>query len=167
MRAIPVPMRERILQLYGRGKSTAAIAEALGYCAAAVRRVRQRFRERGTVEPLPRSGRPTLLTLARQRRLREQLAAHPDATLSELSAALDRPFRASVLDRWLRKLGFRYKKNSIRQGTKSSGRSRATRELAPPTSPRAPRTSGVRGRKRGQHQDDPAARPRRGRPTSG
>ena len=51
MRAIPVPMRKRILQLYEQGKSTREISEFLGFCVAAVRRVRQRFRQRGTLEP--------------------------------------------------------------------------------------------------------------------
>jgi hypothetical protein len=38
MKAIPVPVRERILHLYDRGKSTGEIATSLGYCIAAVRR---------------------------------------------------------------------------------------------------------------------------------
>ena len=51
MRAIPLPVRRRILQLYERGKSTREIAEFLGFCVAAVRRVRQQFRQRGTLQP--------------------------------------------------------------------------------------------------------------------
>ena len=52
MRAIPVPVRERILKLYDDGESTAEIAELLGYCIAAVRRVRQQFQVRATkLEP--------------------------------------------------------------------------------------------------------------------
>ncbi|MGH7954189.1 MAG: helix-turn-helix domain-containing protein, partial [Limisphaerales bacterium] len=43
MKAIPVPLRERILKLYEQGKSTAEIAAFLGFCVAAVRRVRQHF----------------------------------------------------------------------------------------------------------------------------
>jgi len=46
MKAIPVPVRERILHLYDRGKSTGEIAASLGYCVAAVRRVRQHFKAR-------------------------------------------------------------------------------------------------------------------------
>ena len=51
MRAIPVPLRQRILELYERGKSTREIAEYSGFCVAAVRRVRQQFRQRGTLDP--------------------------------------------------------------------------------------------------------------------
>ena len=63
MRAIPVPVRERILRLYEQGKNTREIAEFAGFCVAAVRRVRQQFRARGTLEPQTHlCGRKTLLT---------------------------------------------------------------------------------------------------------
>jgi transposase-like protein len=58
-----VAVRERILELYGQGQGTAAIAGSLGYCVAAVRRVRQQFGARGTLEPQTHlCGRKTLLT---------------------------------------------------------------------------------------------------------
>ena len=67
MRAIPVPVRERIIRLYEQGKSTQEIAEFSGFCVAAVRRVRQQFKARGTLEPQTHlCGRKTLLTPARQ-----------------------------------------------------------------------------------------------------
>ena len=125
LRAIPVPMRKRILQLYEQGKSTREISEFLGFCVAAVRRVRQRFRQRGTLEPQTHlCGRKTLLTEERKERLRRLLSQQPDATLAELGARLDRPFRTSTIDLWLRQLGWRYKKNSVRRRTKSPGRGR-------------------------------------------
>lgn len=131
MRAIPVPMRKRILQLYEQGKSTREISEFLGFCVAAVRRVRQRFRQRGTLEPQTHlCGRKTLLTEERKERLRRLLSQQPDATLAELGACMDRPFRTSTVDLWLRQLGWRYKKNSIRHRTKSPGRGRKKSSLA-------------------------------------
>jgi transposase len=51
MRAIPIAVRERIMQLYDRGKGTQEIADAFGFCIAAVRRVRQQYKARGTFEP--------------------------------------------------------------------------------------------------------------------
>src|ERR1700722_19149149 len=99
MRAIPVPLRKRILELYDRGKNTREIAQFSGFCVAAVRRVRQQFRVRRTLEPKThRWGRKPLLTEERKQRLRELLAAHPDASLAELGARLDRPFRSSTID---------------------------------------------------------------------
>jgi transposase len=131
MRAIPLPVRRRILQLYERGKSTREIAEFSGYCVAAVRRVRQQFRQRGTLQPQTHlCGRRTLLTEERKQRLQRLLSEQPDATLAELGARMDRPFRTSTMDLWLRKLGWRYKKNSVRRRTKPAGRGRKKGKMA-------------------------------------
>jgi transposase len=125
MRAIPVPLRKRILELYERGKSTQEIAQFAGFCVAAVRRVRQQFRERRTLEPWThRCGRKTLLSAERKQRLSELLAAQPDATLAELGARLDRPFPTSTIDLWLRRLGWKLKKNSGRRRTRPTRRGR-------------------------------------------
>jgi transposase len=105
MKAIPVPVRERILKLYDQGKSTGEIAAFSGYCVAAVRRVRQHFKVRGTVKPQTHlCGRKTLLTGQRQARLQKLVAAQPDVTLAELGTRLDRPFGTSTVDLWLRRL---------------------------------------------------------------
>ena len=89
MKAIPVAVRERILKLYGQGKGTAEIAASFGYCVAAVRRVRQHFKTRGTLAPQThRCGRKTLLTDTRKARLLQLLEQRPDATLAELGAPL-------------------------------------------------------------------------------
>lgn len=115
MRAIPVASRKRMIQLYEQGKETREIAGFFGFCVAAVRRVRQQFRERGTLEPRTHLyGRKTLLTAQRQARLRHLASRQPDATLAELGAQMDRPFRTSTVDLWLRKLGLTYKKNAGR-----------------------------------------------------
>jgi transposase len=124
-------MRQRILQLYERGKSTREIADFAGYCVAAVRRVRQQFRERGTLEPQThRCGRKTLLTPRRQSRLQKLVAAHPDATLAELGARMDRPFGTSTMDLWLRRLGWTYKKNAACRRTEPARRGGAKGLLA-------------------------------------
>jgi transposase len=70
MRAIPVPMRQRIVQLYEQGQSTREIAQAFGFRTAAVRRARQQFWQRGTLQPqMHLSGRRALLTEERKQRL--------------------------------------------------------------------------------------------------
>ena len=125
MRAIPLSVRERIIQLYERGKSTRQIAEFWGYCVAAVRRVRQQLRQRGTLEAQThRCGRTTLLTAERKARLQQMVAARPDATLAELGAGLDRPFGTSTVDLWLRQMGLTYKKNAAGRRTRPTRRSR-------------------------------------------
>jgi transposase len=131
MRAIPFSARQRILQLYEQGKSTREIAQFLGFCVAAVRRVRQQFKERGSLEPQTHlCGRKTLLTSQRQSRLQKLVAVQPDATLVELGMRMDRPFGTSTVDLWLRKLGLSYKKNDGRQRTKPPGRGRKKSPLA-------------------------------------
>ena len=131
MRAIPIPIRKRILQLYERGKSTREIAQFSGFCVAAVRRVRQQFGERGTVEPQTHlCGRKTLLTEERKQWLHRLLSEQPDATLAELGARMDRPFRTSTIDLWLGRLGWKFKKNSGRRRTTASGRRRKKGALA-------------------------------------
>ena len=146
MRAIPVPVRERILKLYDDGESTAEIAELLGYCVAAVRRVRQQFQARGTLNPQTHlCGRKALLTPRRQARLHKLVAARPDATLAELGARLDRPFGTSTVDLWLRRLGLSYKKNAARQRTTTTRRGRTPGAVAGTTGARTRRPAGVRG----------------------
>ena len=127
---IPVPLRERILHLYGQGKSTCDIADSLGYCDAAVRRVRQHFKARGTLEPQThRCGRKTLLTARRRERLQTLVARQPDATLAELGAHFKRP--TSTMDLWLARLGLSCKKNAARRRAVAARRGGAKKAVAP------------------------------------
>jgi transposase len=131
MRAIPVPLRERIIHLYEQGKTTQEIAAFSGFCVAAVRRVRQQFKERGTLEPQTYlCGRKTLLTPVRQARLQELVVRQPDATLAELGARMDRRFGTSTVDLWLRRLGLTCKKNAARRRAAPVRRDRAKKPLA-------------------------------------
>src|ERR1043165_8879975 len=115
MEAIPIPVRRRIIKLYEQGQSTRRIAEALGYSVAAVRRVRQHFKTRVTLEPQTHlCGRTGFFTPERQNRLRQLVAEKPDATLAELCALMDRPVAISTMDLWLNKLGFSFKKVAAR-----------------------------------------------------
>src|SRR5512137_187212 len=144
MKAIPVPVRERILNLYDRGKSTREIAASLGYCVAAVRRVRQHFQARGTLEPQThRYGRKTLLTARRRDRLQALVVRQPDATLAELGACFQRP--TSTMDLWLNRLGWSCKKNAARRRAVAARRGGATKAVAATAGGRVRHTPGVRG----------------------
>ena len=144
VKAIPVAVRERIIQLYGQGKGTAEIAASFGYCVAAVRRIRQHFKERGTLKPQThRCGRKTLLTDSRKARLLQLLERRPDATLAELGAPLKRP--TSTIDLWLTRLGWSCKKNAARQRTVATRRGGATTPMATAAGGRVRRSAGVRG----------------------
>jgi transposase len=131
MRAIPLTARERIIHLYDQGQSTREIAEFLGFCVAAVRRVRQQFKVRGSLKPQTHlCGRKTLLTAERKASLQKWVQAQPDATLAELGARWDRPFGTSTVDLWVRRLGLTYKKNAVRRRAKPPGRGRKKGPLA-------------------------------------
>ena len=144
MKAIPVAVRERILKLYDQDKGTAEIAASLGYCVAAVRRVRQHFKARGTLEPQTHlCGRKTLLTESRKVRLQKLLAEQPDATLAELGTALARP--TSTIDLWLSRLGWSCKKNAARRRAVAARRGGAKKAVAATTGRGVRRPSGVRG----------------------
>ena len=144
MKAIPVPVRERILHLYDQGQSTRDIAASFGYCVAAVRRVRQHFKERGTLEPQThRCGRKTLLTAARKARLEQLLARRPDATLAELGASFNRP--TSTMDLWLNRLGWSCKKNAARRGAVAARRGQTKTAVAATAGGHARRPVGLRG----------------------
>ena len=144
MKAIPVVVRERILQLYEQGLGTADIAASLGYCVAAVRRVRQHFKERGTLEPQThRCGRKSLLTGPRKERLLRLLERRPDATLAELGASFDRP--TSTMDLWLTRLGWSRKKNAARRGAVAARRGGTKKTMAAAAGGGVRRPAGVRG----------------------
>lgn len=144
MKAIPVAVRERILKLYDQGRGTTEIAASFGYCVAAVRRVRQHFKARGTLEPQThRCGRKTHLTESRKERLLGLLARRPDATLAELGAQLARP--TSTIDVWLARLGWSCKKNAARRRAIAARRGGAKKAVAPTDGGRVRRPAGVRG----------------------
>ena len=116
MEPIPLRVRERIIALYEEGEQTSEIAGRLGYCPAAVRRVKQRLRERGTLEPLAGTPGPKgKLTDEVKARLRGLVGAKPDATLAELRDALAAgagvAASTSTVDRWLGRLGLSFKKS--------------------------------------------------------
>lgn len=136
VKAIPVAIRERIIQLYDQGKGTAEIAASFGYCVAAVRRIRQHFKARGTLKPQThRCGRKTLLTGSRKARLLQLLEQRPDATLAELGAPFKRP--TSTMDLWLTRLGWSCKKNAARQRAVATRRGGAKKAVAPTAGRRA------------------------------
>lgn len=144
MKAIPVPVRERILHLYNQGKSTRDIAASLGYCVAAVRRVRQHFKARGTLAPQTHlCGRKTLLTARRRERLQRLVAQHPDATLAELGAHFQRP--TSTVDLWLARLGLSCKKNAARRRAVAARRGGTKKAVAPAAGGRVGGATGVLG----------------------
>jgi IS30 family transposase len=99
MEVIAFAVRRRIIALYDEGWSTGRIAHSLGHSKSGVRRIRQRYRERGTLEPLKRGEGPTpKVTEAHRVQLRDALG---------LDVAI------STIDRHLQQLRLTFKKKSF------------------------------------------------------
>jgi transposase len=108
----PALVRQRIIELYDQDYSTSEIAEFFGVCESGVRRVRQRLRERGTLEPLPRTcGRRPMMTADIERQIRQQIAARPDATREEVRSALGLSVSLQSISKWFKRLGLPLKKS--------------------------------------------------------
>ena len=112
MARYPAMVRRRIVELYEQDYSTTEIAEVFGVCESGVRRVRQRLRERGTLDPLPRTcGRKPMMTPEVERRVREHVATQPDATREEIRSALGLTVSLQSISKWFKRLGLPLKKS--------------------------------------------------------
>jgi len=97
-------------------------------------------------------GRRTLLTAERKERLQRLLSEQPDAHWQ--SGCPHGPsFRTSTMDLWLRQLGWRYKKNSVRR--RQNGRTWPKKGLDAGAVGRGARNRLCLWMKAGQHQNDP------------
>ena len=130
----PAMVRKRIVELSeDEGMSTDEIASVFGASQSGVRRVLQRFRERGTHLALPRRpGRKLRMTPDLAGRIRQFVAARPDATRQEIKDALGLTVSLQAVSEWLARLGLRLKKS----------RSRPRSRTGPTSKPAA--TSGTR-----------------------
>jgi transposase len=112
MEAYSMDLRERVLAACDAGRSTVEVARFYEVSPAWVRRLKQRRREWGIVEALPKnSGRKPKLTLDDQKRLVELVAETPDATLEELRDALEVKVNPATICRALKRLELTLKKS--------------------------------------------------------
>ncbi|KAK3532159.1 hypothetical protein QTP86_009023 [Hemibagrus guttatus] len=76
------------LPIYQSGKGYKAISKALGLPRTTVRAFIYKWRKHGTVENLPRSGRPTKITPRAKQQLIQEVTKDPTTTSKELQASL-------------------------------------------------------------------------------
>ncbi|KAK3513020.1 hypothetical protein QTP70_000182 [Hemibagrus guttatus] len=81
-------MKRKVIEIYQSGKGYKAISKALGLPRTTVRAIIYKWRKHGTVENLPRSGRPTKITPRAQRQLIQEVTKDPTTTFKELQASL-------------------------------------------------------------------------------
>lgn len=83
MRPFSPDLRQRIVAALDAGQPTAVVADRFQVAPRTVRRYRQRWREYGTLDPMPHPGRHRKIRGSDEALLREQVLAAPDATLRE------------------------------------------------------------------------------------
>jgi transposase len=104
--------RRAVAAAYEQCGSSIEVADQFGCCESWVRRLIQRWRETGSLEPFQHK-------LPDQRayddddeqRIRELIRAKPDATLAEVAALLAKPVHLCTVSRTLDRLGLPRKKS--------------------------------------------------------
>jgi transposase len=111
MPAISMDLRIRIFRARQEGETTCEVAERFAVSPAFVRRLLQRHRDTGTLEPKsgPRGAKPRLAPHAE--RLRELVAERPDLTPAELRDRLGVAVTPLTVWRMLRRLDLTFKKS--------------------------------------------------------
>ena len=112
MKAYSMDFRQRVAALYEQGYETSEVVEAMGCSASWARRLKQRLRETGTLEPITPT-RPDQRTYGDEdeQKIRELIAAKPDATLAEVADAIGKPASQSTVSRTLDRLELPRKKS--------------------------------------------------------
>jgi transposase len=111
MEPYSMDLRERVAAARDDGMQTSEAAETFGCCGSWVRRLMQRRRERGTLEPVVRQ-QPDQRGLddTDRQHLRKLVEQRPDATLAELLAAMETKVHPGTLSRTLKIMGLPRKK---------------------------------------------------------
>jgi transposase len=111
MKPYSLDLRKRVLATCDEGYGTGEVAELFQVSSSWVRRINQRRRETGRIEPLPQnSGRKPKLTPEDLKRLMEWTAQKPDATLKEIDAYLGKEVCLSTIWLALQRLKLTFKK---------------------------------------------------------
>lgn len=112
MEAISMDLRELVIADCDAGMKTGKVAEKYKVSTAWVRRLKQRQRETGSIEPLPwNGGRRCKLTEKQQERLRNLVKNNPGATIDELHKRMRVKCCRSTIHESMRRLGLSYKKS--------------------------------------------------------
>lgn len=125
MEAYSLDLRKRVLAACDAGHGTKQAAATYGVSPSWVRRLKQRRRELGTIEPLPpRYGSIPKFTPQDLQRLADLVAEQPDATLAELKERLGLDVTLKTICVRLRQMKLRVKKKSSTPPNKTARTSR-------------------------------------------
>ena len=109
-------VRQRAINAYLDGEGTQAlVAKLYGVDLSTFQRWLQRYRQSGRAEPLPRGHNPPALDDTQMQQLDALVQRTSDATLEQLRKELGVKCSIVAIHNALKRLGYRYKKNSTRQ----------------------------------------------------
>jgi transposase len=111
--AYSMDFRRAVARSYDECGSSIEVAEQFGCSQSWVRRLVQRRRERGTLEPGSSARRDDQRAYddADEAKIRELIRARPDATLAEVAEALAKPASPAAVSRTLKRLDLPRKKS--------------------------------------------------------
>lgn len=111
--AYSMDYRRAVARAYDECGSSIEVAEQFGCSQSWVRRLVQRRRERGTLEPgsSARRGDQRAYDDADEAKIRQLIRARPDATLAEVADALAKPASPAAVSRTLKRLDLPRKKS--------------------------------------------------------
>ena len=123
MNAYPIELRRRVLDAVDNNLGTQQkIAHTFSVSAIWIRKLLQRRRETGSIEPLPRTqGRKPAFRGANIQQLNDFVKKNPDAALEEIKEYFSDSVHCSIvaIHNTLKRLGWRYKKNRYEQVNKT------------------------------------------------
>jgi transposase len=146
-RPLSEDLRERLVRAVSGGSSRNAAAKKFEVSVSAVIKLVQRWKATGSYMPAQIGGYRKPLLAAHADRVRELLAEKPDMSLAELKkrlAAAGIRVGRTAISRFLRQLGYTYKKNGSRRRTGPSGRQARAGNLAGGSAGARPGKAGVR-----------------------
>jgi transposase len=120
-------LRRSVIQAIESGHTYEEAAELCGVSVSSVSRFLTRWRRTGSVKPEKFGGYKGYALELHRSRITQWVGAQPDITLSELQARLAKQKVAvsqTAIFRFLRHLGFTFKKKPARGRARPSGRSR-------------------------------------------
>ena len=115
-------IRQRALAAHAAGQTQAQVARCYGVDITTFQRWLRRYRQAGQTAPMARGHRRDALDGAQLQRLDELVQQTPDATLEQLRDALKVGCSLVTVHNALGRLGYRLKKNTAGQRTRSRRR---------------------------------------------
>ena len=117
MTSYSMDLRARVLEDSDAGMKTGKVAEKYRVSPAWVRRLKQRRRESGEIEPRPQGHRPSS-SAAHAEAIRDLIRSRPDLTLADIKAELDLTLSLTTIWQVIRELGLTLKKNGYNRNMK-------------------------------------------------